>query len=1324
MTKIKNTKKGMAKKTLSMSLVVAMLATSNVPVWAAEFSDGSETPVATEAPATEAFSDETDATPVVEDAAVEAATETVSSNAYNVKPTFENLPNNKTVVWTDSKKVNAKFTVTAADGTNTTDIKYYYAWKIGGTASGETEFDLNKETSAELTLTAADAGKTAVLFICAKDNTGTTTWHYESDAIQIKAAQDTELDKLELSSAWKPVYNGQDQVVTADNIDWTGVTGWNSMKDADKKAFKANYKISVSGETKDVTDDGVTVTIESQRPGYTGSKKLNYTIEPLELDGTTNKKISEHFKATLKTTNFKYTGNVIRVKAADVTLTDIDTGEDLSNYLQADDKGYVSLKNTAVQEKGEYILTLNLINGQPEKGTKNYTIKALTAPTSGDPDGYRTVKTSNKATVVARDLADVNISIKPMAIPANGILTDKNLLITYTDKDTNEVLSLGSSVVVSTVTGATTKGDYKVTIAPMPKQYNVIGDAKTATATLVAADLSSGKFEKGYGTGTNDKTNNVLKAEEYTGSAVTKTEEQLGDFTVDDKIIDKSLYTIEYVNNTNARAMTGSDAVLIVKGKGNYEGSTAVFTFKINQAKVKADTVTTEKKVEEKDTQNASDYKDSLGLVVKAKNANGKEFTLVNGTDYTVKYSYKDDSKKTAAKGGKIVATITVTNKNFVIDNSGNTTIVKEVPISHKVLKSENLKLAETSFTYNGKVVEPDFDIVVDGHYKDLKDFDYKFTNNINAGTATLTVTPKSTNTEFDSEVSAKATFEIKPADASKLVGVIASRQYTGYSLEIPSDEINLKLGNDVIDAGDNFKLTYGENRSIGQGTVTLTPKNGNFTGTKTVTFDIVGKLLNSGTIKGYDANGIETDGNCTYDGTEHKFAKVVADIKDGKKKLVEGTDYDLVYVDNVYGKKLTSATNPKEKQCGAVLAVAKGTYGGNYTDLHTDYNTGVVNGVYTDANGNKIANVIAVKTFDIAQLKVNLSSVVVKNAVYAGGLSVKPNVTIVVNGVTLVEGKDYTLDLKGSDDLVNATTGKTNKVTISFKNGYVAGGASVTATQTWGIDKFDLANADVTVKDGKLSVKCGKVEVDTADYTATANNDGTTTIAAAKTSKNYTGSKTVKTNGTTEAEKPAAPMISSVKVVGNKATAILSSDSDGAAGYDYVISTDRDCITNKDYASVNKNQVQTSTTFKYVQQGTYYAYCHAWKRDANGKKVFSDWSNAYPFVVSAITPDAPVITNVKVSGSTIKVTYKAAANATGYDVVLGTGSKKENGETRPYHYGNHKKLNLKEGTVTATFKNVPKGTWVVGMHAFNRTSEDGKKVFSPWSNLKKATVK
>ena len=200
--------------------------------------------------------------------------------------------------------------------------------------------------------------------------------------------------------------------------------------------------------------------------------------------------------------------------------------------------------------------------------------------------------------------------------------------------------------------------------------------------------------------------------------------------------------------------------------------------------------------------------------------------------------------------------------------------------------------------------------------------------------------------------------------------------------------------------------------------------------------------------------------------------------------------------------------------------------------------------------------------------------------------------------------------------------------------------------------------------------------------------------------------------------------MISNVKVVGNKATVILSDEVDGASGYDYVISTDKDCIKNKNYAAVNKNQAKTSTAFKYVDQGTYYAYCHAWTRDANGKKVFGEWSNGFQFSVTATTPDAPVIKSVKVSGSTVKVTYELSANATGYDVVLGTSSKKDNGELRPYNYGAHKVLNLKESTVTATFKNVPAGTWTVGMHAFNRTSIDGKKVFSPWSNLETAKVK
>ena len=70
------------------------------------------------------------------------------------------------------------------------------------------------------------------------------------------------------------------------------------------------------------------------------------------------------------------------------------------------------------------------------------------------------------------------------------------------------------------------------------------------------------------------------------------------------------------------------------------------------------------------------------------------------------------------------------------------------------------------------------------------------------------------------------------------------------------------------------------------------------------------------------------------------------------------------------------------------------------------------------------------------------------------------------------------------------------------------------------------------------------------------------------------------------EDEKPEAPVISAVNVSGNNATVVLAGESDGATGYDYVISTDRDCINNKDYDKVNKNILSTETTFTYTQQG------------------------------------------------------------------------------------------------------------------------------------------
>ena len=564
----------------------------------------------------------------------------------------------------------------------------------------------------------------------------------------------------------------------------------------------------------------------------------------------------------------------------------------------------------------------------------------------------------------------------------------------------------------------------------------------------------------------------------------------------------------------------------------------------------------------------------------------------------------------------------------------------------------------------------------------------------------------------------------------------IDPQKYTGKAIRPRTFKATLN-GNDVT---SQFEIvSYGENVKAGTGTVVLKPVDGNknFAGENiTAEFKIYNEIV-EGTLKVYNANGIEVKDNAKafdFDGTAKTFAtERLTDLQsyktDSAGNVTYGTtkatadDFEIKYAENVTG--VPNSKNP-EANTAYVYAVAK--EGTGYTGHQT----------ITLADGSKIKNVVAYTTFKIKNVKFVKENVSLKNGTYAGGLAVKPEVLVQINGQTLVEGKDYELTFythttakvngqevytyKEVSNRTEVTDGKVYDVRVKGIGGYAT--SDITINNAWGIDKKNINDCDVKVVDGVATVMNGYIPVPSTEYTVKENEDKTYTVTANATSKNYTGSKTVTAQGKAEGEKPDAPMISDVKVVGNKATVILSGEAEGATGYDYVISKDRDCINNKNYASVNKNQVKTLTDFTYVGQGTYYAYCHAWKRGADGKKVFSDWSNAYPFAVSAITPSQPVITSVKAKGSTVTVTYTQASNATGYDVVLGTAAKKVGDELRPVEYGTLVKKNIKGNVVKATFKNVKKGTYYAGLHAFNRTSEDGKKVFSQWSNVKKVNVK
>ena len=162
MTKIKNTKKGMAKKTLSMSLVIAMLATSNVPVWAAEFSDGTDTNVATEAPAVDTADEFTDAaeteTPAVDTTAdADAATETSISNPKSTLALQESG-------W--ANKITVSGNLTDKDGHQINE--FGYKWVVGGLTGNRAGVDYGWSTNGTVpaySVTANDIGKSVELQI-------------------------------------------------------------------------------------------------------------------------------------------------------------------------------------------------------------------------------------------------------------------------------------------------------------------------------------------------------------------------------------------------------------------------------------------------------------------------------------------------------------------------------------------------------------------------------------------------------------------------------------------------------------------------------------------------------------------------------------------------------------------------------------------------------------------------------------------------------------------------------------------------------------------------------------------------------------------------------------------------------------------------------------------------------------------------------------------------------------------------------------------------------------------------------------------------------
>lgn len=137
------------------------------------------------------------------------------------------------------------------------------------------------------------------------------------------------------------------------------------------------------------------------------------------------------------------------------------------------------------------------------------------------------------------------------------------------------------------------------------------------------------------------------------------------------------------------------------------------------------------------------------------------------------------------------------------------------------------------SYAYTGKAITPG--VVVETGSRTLvqgTDYTVSYANNVNAGTATITVTGigKYSGTQT-------ANFVIEPKSMQSLeTSEIADRTYTG---DAYTPDITVSDGSKVLTKGVDYTVTYTNNTEPGMASVVIKGANSNYAGTKIVSFKI-----------------------------------------------------------------------------------------------------------------------------------------------------------------------------------------------------------------------------------------------------------------------------------------------------------------------------------------------------------------------------------------------------------------------------------------------------------------------------------------------------
>ena len=227
-------------------------------------------------------------------------------------------------------------------------------------------------------------------------------------------------------------------------------------------------------------------------------------------------------------------------------------------------------------------------------------------------------------------------------------------------------------------------------------------------------------------------------------------------------------------------------------------------------------------------------------------------------------------------------------------------TYAKDNGIKFKSNIAEDMVVVEdTDYVYTGNEMQPSVQVSF-GDIILVKDTDYtvEYSNNVNVGTASVTVTGIG---NYEGIIT--NTFEIKVAEITG--ATLGTTEYV-YDGSAKTPEVIVKSGDIVIPEGNNYDVVYSANVNVGTVTVTVTGK-GNCTGTVTNTFEIKTAEITEVTL-------LTTE--YVYDG-KAKTPEVI--VKSGDVVIPEGNNYDVTYSANVNAGTVTVTVTGKGNCTGTV---------------------------------------------------------------------------------------------------------------------------------------------------------------------------------------------------------------------------------------------------------------------------------------------------------------------------------------------------------------------------------------------------------------------